>query len=93
VVRILASRLHPQQGFRPCLGILRLGRRHSEPRLAAACRRALAVGGASYRSVASILEMGLDREPWPEPVQTTLPPVHPNLRGPAYYGAAEEVPC
>jgi transposase len=93
VESILASRIHPQQGFRSCLGILRLGKRYGEQRLAAACRRALAVGGVSYRSVASILEKGLDREPLPGPVQATLPLVHPNLRGPAYYGAGEEVPC
>jgi transposase len=93
VEQILASRLHPQQGFRSCLGLMRLGRHYGEPRLAAACRRALAVGGVGYRSVASILEKGLDREPLPEPVQTTLPLAHPNLRGPQYYGGAEEVPC
>jgi transposase len=42
---ILSERPHPEQGFRSCLGILRLGKRYGEGRLEAACARALA--GAS----------------------------------------------
>jgi len=38
---ILANRVHPQQGFRSCLGILRLAERYGNDRLEAACRRAL----------------------------------------------------
>jgi len=37
VAAILRSRPHPEQGFRSCLGIFRLGRRHGEARLEAAC--------------------------------------------------------
>jgi len=85
VAAILASRPHPEQGFRSCLGIFRLGRRHGEARLEAACARALAGGALSYRSVDSILRGGLERTPLPE-----LPPVratrtHANVRGPAAY--------
>src|SRR5664280_1565510 len=39
VAAILASRPHPEQGFRSCLGIFRLGRRHGEARMEAACAR------------------------------------------------------
>jgi hypothetical protein len=53
VAAILASRPHPEQGFRSCLGIFRLGRRHGEARLEAAAGRALAAGAISYRSVDS----------------------------------------
>ena len=63
VTRILEERPHPEQGYRPCLGILRLGERYSPQRLEAACHRALAIGGVSYRSIKSILEHGLDRIP------------------------------
>lgn len=93
VAQVMATRVHPQQGFRSCLGILRLGQRYGGERLEAACRRALSVGAASYRSVRSILETGLDRQS--EEVaetQATLPLVHENLRGAAYYGE-EERPC
>jgi len=83
---ILDSRPHPEHGYRACLGILRLGDRYGPERLEAACARALRIGGRSYRSVKSILEHGLDREPLAEE-QTTLrlPQDHPHLRGPAYY--------
>ena len=36
---------HPQQGYRLCLGILRLGKAYRADRLEAACQRALAIGG------------------------------------------------
>ncbi|HQT95538.1 MAG: IS21 family transposase [Acidobacteria bacterium 37-71-11] len=85
VAAIMGSRAHPQQGFRPCLGLLRLGTRYGESRLEAACARALAIGGISYRSVKSILEHELDRQPLA--VAPTVGPlvVHPNIRGAEYY--------
>ena len=58
---ILAERPHPEQGYRSCLGILRLGKRYGEDRLEAACARALRGGARSYRHVESILKHGLDR--------------------------------
>lgn len=87
VQAILASRPHPEQGYRSCLGILRLARRDGPPRLEAACARALAVGARSYRHVESILKHGLDRTPFPEagPVAPARPVVHDQVRGPTYY--------
>lgn len=87
VGRILASKPHPEQGYRACLGILRLGERYSVERLEAACARALTIGGISYRSVNSILTNGLDRVPLDDDEQTTLdlPQTHENVRGPDYY--------
>lgn len=82
---ILASRAHPQQGFRSCLGILRLAERYGNDRLEAACRRALRLNVCRYKSLASILERGLDRQPLPEPTELTLPVAHDHVRGPGYY--------
>lgn len=88
---IMASRLHPQQGFRACLGLIRLGKSYGPERLEAACRRALAAGATSYRSVASILKSGLDRQELEPPAEG--PPVeHDNVRGAEYYGQGE-APC
>jgi transposase len=83
IATVMATRVHPQHGFRSCLGILRLGERYGGERLEAACQRALEIGAASYRSVSSILKAGLDRQQ-PEPAQAR-PLVHENLRGAAYY--------
>jgi len=83
---ILADRPHPEQGYRSCLGLLRLAQRHGETRLEAACGRALTAGARSYRHVDSILKHGLDRLPLPEaPPQRPLAPVHEHLRGRDYY--------
>ena len=82
---ILASRPHPEQGFRACQGLIRLGKSYGDARLEAACARALATGPVSYRRVADILKAGLDRQPTPA-LETTAPGlVHDNLRGPEYY--------
>ncbi|MCC6831499.1 MAG: IS21 family transposase [Thermoleophilia bacterium] len=85
VTEVMASRPHPEQGFRSCLGIMRLGQRYGDARLEAACARALAVRALSYRSVESILKAGLDALPLPgsEPVMSIGD--HANVRGPGYY--------
>jgi transposase len=85
VQSILHQRKHPQQGYRACLGILRLGKEFGESRLEAACDRAIAIGALSYRSLKSILAHGLDRKPVTAPAQTCLPLEHANVRGPNYY--------
>ena len=82
---ILASRRHPEQGYRTCLGILRLGQHYGDERLEAAATRSLAGGGRSYRSVESILKTGLDRQPLPEPESAGPIRRHANLRGAGYY--------
>jgi len=82
---ILERRRHPQQGFRSCLGILRLGKSYGDARLEAACVRALRIGSASYKSIESILKHKLDLNPLPEPAQPASPIDHDNVRGPKYY--------
>lgn len=89
--KIMESRPHPEQGYRSCLGIMRLGRRYGEERLEAASRRALATGAISYRSVKSILENKLDRLPLESPPEAQVVGEHPNLRGPSYYSEERSV--
>ncbi len=80
---VMAHRDHPEQGYRSCLGMLRLGHHYSDERLEMAAQRALDHGIVSYRGVKRILENGLDRLP-PES-EATLPqaPPHQNRRGSA----------
>jgi transposase len=84
VTAILRGRRHPEQGYRSCLGILRLGDRYGAARLEAACQRALSINALSYRSVESILSHGLDAQPLTPP-QPAVRPQHENLRGPEYF--------
>jgi transposase len=82
---ILERRPHPEQGFRSCLGIVRLLRPFGADRLEAAARRAIAIGTLSYGSVRSILDNKLDRQTAPPPRAEAVPILHPNIRGPRYY--------
>lgn len=89
---ILEAKPHPEQGFRSCLGLLRLGKEHTIVRLEAACSRALAINTPSYRSVKSILENGLDKMPLPESAAAAPAVMHENVRGPEYYARGDQ-PC
>jgi transposase len=86
VEAIMAERRHPEQGYRSCLGILRLAKKYGPERLEAACARAVSVRARSYRHVESILKNGLDRVP-PATTETTSATrvVHGNVRGRGYY--------
>lgn len=86
VEAILADRPHPEQGYRSCLGILRLAKRYTPARLEAACARAGSVAARSYRHVDSILKHGLDRAPLLEaPAALALSLTHEHVRGADYY--------
>lgn len=83
--KIMAERPHPEQGYRACLGVIRLGKSFGQDRLEAACERALKVGACSFRSVQSILKTGLDRQQLLPETPSRAPTEHENIRGPDYY--------
>ncbi len=86
VTHILDSRPHPEQGFRSCLGIMRLAKHYSPERLEAACARAILIKAYSYKSVNSIPKNGLDQQPLLfDQTETTAPVTHGNIRGKYYY--------
>ena len=85
IEHVLNQRRHPQQGYRSCLGILRLSKTYDEARLEAACERAIDIGAMTYGSLKSILKHGLDIKRLTAPAQTCLPLEHANVRGPHYY--------
>jgi transposase len=85
VEKVLSTKAFPEQGYRACLGIIRLGERYEEGRLEAAARRALAYNAISYRSVRSILANGLDRRSESDRDAQGVLPLHENIRGGGYY--------
>ena len=85
ITRILAARQHPQQGYRSCLGIMRLEKSYSKQRLEAACQRALTLGSYRYKSIESILKHGLDQQALATQQELELPQDHDNVRGSSYY--------
>jgi len=82
VIAVLSNRPHPEQGFRTCLGILRLYR--GVTALRAEAVSAIEIGALNYRSIASIIANNLDRTAAPKRGEPTLFD-HPNVRGPRYF--------
>jgi transposase len=92
VAAMLAAKPHPEQGYRACLGLMRLGKTYSPARLDAAAARATQLGAPSYRTVQNILASGADRLPLPDGLAAAPPlPLHPNIRGSAYYTREEQL--
>jgi len=84
IIAVLARRPHPEQGFRTCLGVLRLFRGIDAARAETVSLRAIEIGALSYASVASILKHRLDRPASPQAANGT-PLLHDNIRGSRYY--------
>jgi transposase len=82
---ILEHRPHPEQGFRACLGILRLTQPFGAARVEAAATRALEIGARTFGSVKSILDNNLDRHSAPRRAGSDEAILHPNIRGARYY--------
>jgi transposase len=82
---ILEQRPHPEQGFRACLGVVRLARPYGAERLEAAAERAIDIGARTYSSVKSILDNNLDRHPARKRATDGTPILHANIRGSRYY--------
>jgi transposase len=82
---VMASKAHPQQGFKACLGILRLAKSFPPARIERAAARALFFRTLNSGSVASMLKNNLDQLPLPgeEPQQAL--PLHENIRGGSYF--------
>lgn len=81
ILAILAHRRHPEPGVRSCLGVLRLFRDLDAARAEAVSAHAITIGALTVRSIAAIIDRGLDRGPGrPQAVID-----HPNLRGPGYF--------
>jgi len=86
---IMENRKHPEQGFRSCLGIMRLVKQYSAERVEAACSRALLLKAYSYKSVESILKNNLDKQGLPESSSPEKQIIHYNIRGREYYQQKE----
>jgi hypothetical protein len=81
---VLASRKHPEQGFRTCLGMLRSYRGLDASRVEAVSARALELGVLNCKGVASLLARKPDSVAAKDSPPATLFE-HANLRGPRYY--------
>jgi transposase len=84
IIAILASRPHPEQGFRTCIGILSLFKELEKTRAEAVAARAIAYRAFTYKSIASIIANKLDRVTEPA-AENQAVMNHDNLRGAGYF--------
>jgi transposase len=85
VKAIMKAKPHPEQGFRSCLGIMRLVKTYGTARVEAASQRGNDIGATTYGSIASILKTGLDKA-YANSKAPDGPPIrHANIRGRGYY--------
>ena len=70
IERLFAHRV--LDNLRAAQGVISLAKRYGNARLEAACQRALAFDSAKYRTVKTILDNGLDRQPLDEPALERL---------------------
>ena len=88
---ILEQRPHPEQGFRACLGIVRLAGPYGAERLEAAAERAIEIGARTYGSVKSILDNNLDRRPAQKRAADGTPILHRQYPWPALLQLGETI--
>lgn len=83
--RLITSRAFPEQAYRACLGVLRLGSRYGEDRLEKACAIAYESGATRYAQVELILKNKFDAVPHSHSAKTPIISSHENIRGSDYY--------
>ncbi|MEK7376368.1 MAG: IS21 family transposase [Candidatus Margulisiibacteriota bacterium] len=84
--RMMNKRKFPEQAYRACLGLLRLGNRYSKERLNAACGRAIEYRVDTYHGIAEILDKGLDKVPLESNCRSNSIGInHENIRGGQYW--------
>ena len=76
---------HPQQGFRSCLGVLRLAKTYTNKRLDNACFRAISHGHVGLKTIRNILVNKLDKLDIPKQDENFINIDHENIRGAKYY--------
>lgn len=86
IQKIITTKIHPQQGFRPSQGILRLGEAYGNDRLENACEIALERGLNRVQQISDLLKNKKDIPP--EACAGTVDNAN-NVRGQEYYAQKE----
>jgi transposase len=94
VEQILLGRREPESAYRSCMALIRSAKRYDHARFDAACRRAIAIGAPTRKSVLAILSRGLDGAELVDAAATKLSLTvhHENVRGGDYYDRKETDP-
>lgn len=77
---LLDSRAHPEQSFKSCMGVMRLGKKYDQQALQLACKNALELNAISYRFIDNSLKNKTYKMDQEEETDLKLP-LHDNIRG------------
>lgn len=87
ITAILSSHKIEQQGYRACIGVLKLADKYGVKRLEAACEKALSyTPNPSYKNIDSILKSGSDKLKALNKETKPVDESHSFIRGAEYYG-------
>lgn len=81
---VLASRRHPEQAYRVCMGILSLAKQHGNRRLNAVCAKANEYGTTSLKRIRAMIDLAEEEDLQQRQLFRHLPD-HENIRGANYY--------
>ena len=87
VKKLIASKAHPEQGFRSSLGIIRLAEKYGDTRLQTACAKAIRIESINYQTVKNMLANNVESlGATDDEIQKTFFDInHENVRGGSYY--------
>ena len=87
ITAILSAHKIEQQGYRACIGVLKLADRYGAERLEVACQKALSyTPSPSYKNIDAILKSGSDKQKTAEPASKPIDESYSFIRGAEYYG-------
>jgi hypothetical protein len=81
---MLDSREHPEQAFKACMGILKLGNKYDEKALQFVCKKAIEINSISYRFIANSLKNNTYKME-EDDANNLILPFHKNIRGKENY--------
>jgi transposase len=87
ICHLMRNRQHPEQAFKTCAGILRLGESVPLPVMEGICKEALEKNIYTYKYFNMLFKRSTSNEPQSAPA----PVIHINLRGKGYYGGEKSV--
>ena len=85
----LNGRNNPESAYRTCMALIRNAKSYEPARFDAACKRSIAIGSRTRKSVLAILSSGLDAAPLPDTSEPAPGVLHENVRGGSYYDRKE----
>jgi len=83
IKKVLATRKHPEQAFKVCMGILSLSRKYGDEQLNRICKRANGFGTTSLKRIQNMIKLDLEQKSQQQLFRPI--PDHENIRGSEYY--------